>query len=113
MSTSIISLYESNYPIIKDEEPIWQNLPLGFFQANRAKIGKILAGDNLTLYGTFYYADNYEVFRPRSAEHLLAVFSYKGERYLYNSTLIYTSIDISRKWRWDAMLGLTRLIKKW
>jgi hypothetical protein len=109
----IISLYESNYPILQDEEPIWQNLPLGFFQVERAKVGQYLAGGKSVLYGSFHYADRFEGDKPRVGEHLLAAFSYKGERYLYNSTLAYIVSDISRKWRWDATLGLTKFIKKW
>jgi hypothetical protein len=114
MSISIIvSLYESNYPITQDEEPIWQNLPLGFFLGDRAEMGKILAGNKINLYGAFYYADRFNGDKPRVGEHLLAAFSYKGERYLYNSTLSYIISDVSRKWRWDAILGLTKFIRKW
>jgi hypothetical protein len=75
----IIALYESNYPIVLDEEPKWQDLPVGYFQVEQWRLGRALTQEVPILYGTFVYAHG---FRAHSGDHLLAAFSYKGERYL-------------------------------
>ena len=109
----IVCLYESDYPVVKNEEPNWQGLPIGYFQCDRRRLRAIETKETLVLSGTFVSAEN--VIRPRNGEHVLAVFSYKRERYLYVATLSWNWTNLGRKQKWWAHLGLprARLIKKW
>lgn len=109
----IISLYDSNYPIVKNEEPKWDDLPLGYFDFNGRKLKGVENNEIVNLYGDFIFSGTQGTFRPRSGEHLLAVFSYKGIRYIYNATISYTLTSLGRKQTWWARLGISYQIRKW
>jgi len=110
----IIALYESNYPVTLDEEPAWHDLPIGHFQCDWRQLRRIETGEAFRVDGHFRMAGRKGVSRPRVGEHLLAAFSYKGNRYLYNSTLSYNPVFLGqRKQNWWAHLGLVRQIRKW
>jgi hypothetical protein len=110
----IIALYESNYPVVPNEEPDWQDLPIGHFQCDWRGLCRIETGEAFRVDGHFRMAGRKDVNRPRVGEHLLAAFSYKGNRYLYNATLSYNPIFLGqRKQNWWAHLGLVRQIRKW
>ena len=85
----IIALYESNYPVTVDEEPTWQDLPIGHFRCDWRQLRGIEAGQAFRVDGYFRMAGRKDVNVPRVGEHLLAAFSYKGYRYLYNLSLIH------------------------
>jgi len=78
-----MALYESNYPVVLNEEPDWQALPTAYFQFDPRQMTQ---HEHKPLHGTFLYAHGN---RPRIGEFLLAAFSYKQERYLYNASLDY------------------------
>ena len=107
----IIALYESNYPVVFSGEPDWQALPTAYFQLAQ---GQMTQHENKPLYGKFIYAHGN---RPRIGEFLLAAFSYKQERYLYNASLDYADTyeiaSVVRKQQWAAKLCLLELIKQW
>jgi len=111
----IICLYDApGYPLQNRIEPIWENLPDGFFRVTSR--GKIDCSTDQNLKGRFFYADNKDSIRPIVGDTFLAAFSYKRVRYLYIASLTYTfPNDTSRKKKWDAFLSMpsTRLIKKW
>jgi len=105
----IIALYESNYPVVLSGEPDWQALPTAYFQFAQWQMTQ----HEKPLYGQLLYARGN---RPRIGEHLLAAFSYKQERYLYNTSLDYAdryANASARKQRWAAKLFLLELIKRW
>lgn len=113
MPQMIISLYESNYPIIQNEEPKWDDLPIGYFDCDWKRLRKIENNKEMNLVGNFTFTGKKETFRPNSGDHLLAVFTYKGDRYIYNSTISYDWTNLGRKQSWWARLGLTNQIRKW
>ena len=109
----IISLYASNYPTIQNEGPKWDDLPIGYFECDCKRLRKIENNKVVNLVGNFTFTGKKETFRPISGDHLLAVFTYKGDRYIYNSTISYDWINLGRKQSWWARLGLTNQIRKW
>ena len=110
----IICLFESNYPINREGEPNWEELPVGYFECDRNKLRQIASETTVNLYGTLIFAERENFLRPRSGEHLLAVFSYKQKRYLFNSTLSYGSTDTLRKQKLWVRLGFNaKPIKVW
>lgn len=109
----IICLYESDYPIMLNEEPKWDELPIGYFDCDWKKIRGIEHNEIVNLSGNFIFSEKRETIRPTSGEHLLAVFSYKRERYIYNATISYDWVNLGRKQRWWTRLGLTHQIRKW
>jgi hypothetical protein len=97
----------------QNEKPKWDELPIGYFYCDGKRLSGIRNEKIMILIGTFIFAGKKESFRPNSGEHLLAVFAYRGERYIYNSTLAYERSDLGRKQGWSARLGLSHQIQKW
>lgn len=108
----IISLYESDYPIIHEQEPDWLALPIGYFTCERARLRNI-ENRSTILSGDFTFCERPDSFRPNSGDHLLAVFAYNQVRYLYQSTISYEITDIQRRKIWWSHLGFSKLIRKW
>lgn len=112
----IICLYDSNYPVAQNEKPKYEELPAGYFDVSQTQLSELEQADlPILLSGTYIFADNASL-RPRIGEHLLAVFSHKGKRYVYTSTLSYEDhrIEVERTaFTWKARLGLSKLIKVW
>lgn len=109
----IICLYESQYPILHNEEPKWDDLPLRYFDCNWRRLRGIEDNKIVNLVGIFTFAGTKETFRPNAGDHLLAVFTYKRDRYIYNATISYEWVNLGRKQSWWTRLGLTHQIRKW
>ena len=113
----IICLYDSNYPVAQNEEPDYGELPTGYFYIQEDQLDGLESGETMLLSGTYIFANNRESLRPRIGEHLLAVFSNHGKRYVFNSTLSFDNHQIEVEgtaFSWDARLGLnSEPIKIW
>ncbi len=109
MST-IINLYDSNYPITVDQMPNWSELPLGHFEVETRRLKAVLSGKQHVFSGHYIHAYGG---RPRTGEHLLVAFAVQDTKYIYQATLSYEILDVHRKIRWWAHLGFSRCVKTW
>ena len=114
----IICLYDNpSYPIIRDKEPTWANLPMGYFNFDERQLRNVETEDMIKLSGTFIYAPYEGSIRPLPGDHVLVAFSYKRSRYLINATLtyLYSWVDHPLKKQCYAHLAWARsnLIRRW
>lgn len=108
----IIALYESSYPIEKSGTPTWDELPVGYFTADKDGVRQSIEKDDpMPFSGVFSVCIGD---KPRVGEHLLAVFALDNTRYICNSTISYRSEkDVVDSDEWEAQLRFSNIIRKW